>query len=245
MACRSAVVKLGGGLITVRDRPETVDMARLEAAARQIAEYVKAGGSMKALVHGGGSFGHYVVEKLRRSTGELSPLDAHLIQRSMQKLSLTVSSVLERFGLKPVIHSPHTFCLKPGKCWYEPLARDSSLGLLPVTHGDAIPMGTTVKIISGDVLAADIAISLGADCLIYATAVPGVLDGKGNVVPLVSSVNQLRELGVTGFNVTGGMKAKLEAALRASMKIRRVVIVGGDRLLEALLGENVGTIVKA
>ncbi len=241
--CRDAVVKLGGGLITVRDRPETVDYEALRSVARQLAGYVAAGGRLKAVVHGGGSFGHYRVAEALRGKDSLTPSDAPAIQASMHRLSLAVAEALMSEGLRPSIHPPHTYCLRPGKCWYEVLARDYALGLTPLTYGDVVPDGLSLAVVSGDVLAANIAEALKAECLVYATRVPGVLDGEGRVVPLLSSAS-IADLGGEGFNVTGGMRAKVEAALRASLAVPRVVIVGGDSLYKALMGEEVGTRVK-
>lgn len=241
--CRDAVVKLGGGLITVRDKPETVDTASLRLAARQLADYVASGGRLKAVVHGGGSFGHYRVTEALRGRDSLSPSDAPAIQASMHRLSLVVAEALMDAGLKPSVHPPHTYCLRPGKCWYEVLARDYALGLTPLTYGDVLPDGLKLVVMSGDTLAANIAEALRAECLVYATSVPGVLDGSGRVVPLLTNAS-IAGLGVEGYNVTGGMKAKVEAALRASLAVPRVLIVGGDVIYRALMGEDVGTRVR-
>lgn len=241
--CKSAVVKLGGGLITDRSRPETVDENMLRLAARQLAEYVSSGGRIVAVVHGGGSFGHYRVAEALRGRDSLVPSDAPAIQYSMQLLSLRVAEALLDSGLKPSIHAPHTFCLRPGKCWYDVLARDYALGLTPVTYGDVVPDGLKLVVVSGDVLAANIAEALKAECLVYATRVPGVLDDEGRVVRVVNTA-AIAGLSVEGYNVTGGMKAKVEAALRASIAVPRVVIVGGENLYRALMGEEVGTLVK-
>jgi len=241
--CRDAVVKIGGGLITVRDRPETVDEEALRSVARQLADYVSSGGGLKAVVHGGGSFGHYRVVEALKGKDSLVASDAPAIQASMQRLSLAVAEALMGEGLKPSIHPPHTYCLRPGKCWYEVLARDYTLGLTPLTHGDVIPDGLRLVVLSGDVIAANIAEALKAECLVYATRVPGVLDGDGRVVPLLTNAS-IAGLAVEGYNVTGGMKAKVEAALRASITVPRVIIVGGENLYRALMGEDVGTRVK-
>ncbi|MFW6435247.1 MAG: acetylglutamate kinase, partial [Halovenus sp.] len=51
------VLKLGGSVITDKDRPETADRDALETAAAAIGEFL-GGDERLVVVHGGGSFGH-------------------------------------------------------------------------------------------------------------------------------------------------------------------------------------------
>ncbi|BAN90578.1 isopentenyl phosphate kinase family protein [Aeropyrum camini] len=239
--CSSAVVKLGGGLITFKSRPYTIDRAMLESAASQIAAYSRGVGRLAALVHGGGSYGHAAVAEAE-ARGGLTLEAAPRVQQAMLRLAMEVVASLARHGVEVSVHPPHTFCYGGG-CILEPLRRDYILGLTPMTFGDAVPVEGGVEIVSGDDLAAQLAVELGVECLIYATRVPGVMSG-GRVVPSIRSVGEFEDLG--SGDATGGMARKVRAALEASRRgVSRVVIVGGDRLLDALKGVNVGTRVEA
>ena len=247
MTCRMSVVKLGGGVITVKSSPETVDYESLGKAVVQLAEYRRSGGLL-ALVHGGGSFGHVAVARILREKGFLSALDSSIVQESMLKLAMAVVRTLREHGLNPSLHPPHSICLTPDpkECDVSVIARDLRLGLTPVTFGDIIPVeGGEAKVVSGDDLAAEIASRLKADCLVYVIREPGVLEPGGHVIPLLTSIDQLSILASTRWDdVTGGIRRKVEVALGASRSVERVIITNTENLLKALRGDPVGTRVK-
>ncbi len=240
--CRLAVVKLGGSVITVKDSPGTVDYGNLEIAASQLSRYRSGGGSL-VVVHGGGSFGHVEVARIAREKGRLESRDSSRVQEAMLKLALTVIKVLGEWGLNPSLHPPHTMCRgsPPETCDVNVITRDLVEGLTPVTYGDAIPEDGETRIISGDDLAAWIASTLKADCLIYVIREPGVLDEMGNVIPLLTSLNQLKVRQINWDDVTGGITGKVKKALEASRTVGNVVITSLEHLLEALEGKHVGT----
>ncbi|MDM7275075.1 MAG: hypothetical protein P3X22_002995 [Thermoprotei archaeon] len=244
-ACRLSVVKLGGAAITVKSGHEAIDWGNLKLAASHLSQYRSRGGLL-VVVHGGGSFGHKTVVDILRSKGSLDPGDSSVIQESMLRLALEVVRTLKDYSLKPTLHPPHSIC--PGgrveSCSLTVIERDLRLGLTPVTYGDSIPEEGGSAIISGDDLAADIAVKLKADCLVFAIRAPGVLDVEGRVIPLVSSLDQVKVFEAGGFDVTGGIRRKVESALKASGAVDNVRIVGLESLLEALLGGSAGTRVK-
>ncbi len=238
MRCTRAVVKLGGSVVTVKDRPETVNHTAIQRVSRALASYHERGGRL-AVVHGGGSFGHYAVKRILDGKGHLDLIDAPIIQASMLRLAVEVVGSLVEAGLPAVLHPAHSLCTD--SCQLERLSVDMEAGLVPVTYGDAVVRGGRVEIVSGDDIAAEAAITAKADCLIYATIVPGVLDERGRVVRVLRSGMRLAADGVVGVDVTGGMGRKVEAALRASGRVGNVRIIHYESLAEALLGLDVGT----
>jgi isopentenyl phosphate kinase len=68
-----------------------------------------------------------------------------------------------------------------------------------------------------------------------------VLDEKGEVVPELASLDQLKVRGAEWEDVTGGIVRKVKMALEASKKVDNVLVVGLEHLLKALEGERVGT----
>ena len=129
-------MKLGGSLITVKDRPRVVDWAGLSRAATQLAGYLDAGGSL-AVVLGGGSFGHASVAEAG-GRGSLDSRSAALVQLDMLRLAVAAVDVLNSHGVPASLHSTHTICECGGRCDYSPLARDLASGLVPVVYGDAL-----------------------------------------------------------------------------------------------------------
>jgi len=245
-ACRLAVVKLGGGVITVKGLPETVDYKSLEEAALHLAEY-RGNGGLLVVVHGGGSFGHATVARILREKGRLSPLDSSIVQESMLKLALIVTRVLQDKGLKPSLHPPHSICINDdtSTCNLKVIERDLEGGLTPVTYGDAIPVGGETRIVSGDDLAAEIAARLKADCLVYVIREPGVIGVSGEPLQTLRDVGEVRVVDTKWDDVTGGIIKKVETALKASKTVKNVIITNIENLPKALKGEPVGTRIKA
>ena len=126
----------------------------------------------------------------------------------------------------------------------EPLAADArpieallSAGFVPVVS----PLGRHAETgqglnINGDDAAAAIAGSLRADELLLLADVPGVLDGEGAVLPVISA--EAVDYLITAGTARGGMTAKLQAARRALAAGVSAVRIGD---VNALNDPRVGT----
>ncbi len=240
MSCRTAVVKLGGSAITVKSSPETVNWGVLHEVSRALGSYV-AGGGRLAVVHGGGSFGHYAVDRLLRERGTLGPKEVAEVQREMLVLSMAVIWELLSSGVPASLHAAHSMCHSKDSCDLSPMVRDLRAGLTPVTYGDAILHTGRGEVISGDLLASRLSTEAPADCLIYVTDVKGVIGPDGTVLRSVRPGQPIGGLRGSGPDVTGGIMNKIAEA--ASSGARVVRIVGWEDLEAALGGEEVGTLV--
>ena len=243
--CDPVVVKLGGSVITVKDKPYTIDRRSLERAADAIAVYYsrwKAAPPRIVVVHGGGSFGHYEVERLTREKGVLGPLEASIVQASMLDLAREVLRVFLDLGVPATLHPPHTYC-SGDSCHYAPFLRDTLYGLVPVTYGDMVYTERGAKVLSGDDLAAEIADALRARCLIYVTRKGGLVSATGRVLSRYTGTEKLMEEEQEGFDVTGGIGRKIRAAMEFARSHPNAVvrIVGLDDLLAVLEGGEAGT----
>ncbi len=237
MRCRSAVVKLGGSLITYKHRPYTIRWHILRDAVRQLARYHDLGGKL-VVVHGGGSFGHRAVAEIRALGYETSPRGTHYVQYRMLELAWEVLSEFTAAGVPVVLHPTHTLC-GCGGCNYSPVARDYGSGLVPLLYGDAVYCGG-LRIISGDKLASELAGELGVDCLVFAIDKPGILDERGRVVREVSVEKALALISEESLDETGGLAGKIREASRVAGSVE-IYIVGGYHVLEALTKGGVGT----
>jgi len=106
----------------------------------------------------------------------------------------------------------------------------------------------TVIYEDNDDLAADIAIEMKADVLLYLSDSGGILDRTGRVVRVVGVDVDLAVLGVLdggkSGNGTGGIKSKHKYASMARKNgVRAIIAGGGDRdvILKVARGEEVGT----
>ena len=249
--CEYYVVKLGGSLITEKSKPYTLRSQALDEAVGAVAEAYSRGRRI-VLVHGGGSFGHYEVDRIVREKGILYATDAARVQHAMLKLAKEVIGRLLAAGVPASLHPPHTLCSSwPGECFLQPIMRDLSLGLVPVTYGDAIPgHNDDVIIVSGDDLALSIATYLGREtCIIYVIDKAGIIGRDGRVLSEVSPRSELMKVESGGFDVTGGIEKKLSTAFEAARRGLRVVVtsVEGMRriIVEGKPLRGAGTLVKA
>jgi acetylglutamate kinase len=116
-------------------------------------------------------------------------------------------------------------------------------GYIPVVACVAGDRQGCVYNVNADQMAVACAAAFGADRLIFLTDVEGVLDGDRRIRRVLTAGGS-REL-IAGGVATGGMQAKLNAALDAlAGGVARVRIAPGaapDVLARALAGEEIGT----
>jgi acetylglutamate kinase len=116
-------------------------------------------------------------------------------------------------------------------------------GYLPVVACVAGDRQGQVYNVNADQMAVACAMGFGAEQLIFLTDVDGVLDAAKQVRPVLTAAAS-EEL-IAGGIATGGMQAKLQAALaalRGGVEQVRIAPGAADGILERLLdGEEIGT----
>nr|WP_256413217.1 isopentenyl phosphate kinase [Halorubrum rubrum] len=243
------MLKLGGSVITEKDRPETVDESALAAACDAVARAL--GGSVDRLVvvHGGGSFGHHHASEHGVSTTEGTHDDDAVtdIHGAMVRLNRAVISALRDRDVPAIPVHPLSLAARSGGVGGDldlPLSSTATLlgeGFVPVLHGDGVATAAEgVTVVSGDELVVELAAGLGADRIGVCSTVPGVLDEEGSVIERIDSFEAVADaLGASdATDVSGGMAAKVAELLALDAP----AAVFGPAGLEAFLrGEAVGT----
>jgi isopentenyl phosphate kinase len=241
----TVVMKLGGSVVTEKDRRETVDEAALEAAAAALA------GASEPLVvvHGGGSFGHPnaadhgVTEA--RGTHDSAAIEA--IHGAMVRLNSRVVAVLREAGLAAVPVQPLSVASRdaggeldmPG----EALGRSVREGFVPVLHGDLITHeGEGVTVLSGDELVPAVVLAVDADRVGVCTTVRGVLDESGEVVDAITSRVEVPDAvgDSDATDVTDGMAGKVAQLLDLEVPAQ---VFGPEAIETFLAGGRPGTTV--
>ncbi|MEW6036304.1 MAG: isopentenyl phosphate kinase [Candidatus Micrarchaeota archaeon] len=216
------IVKIGGSIITdksgyMKARPENI-----EKLAKAVAAIWRRGARDLVLVHGAGSFGHALVinhgigEGVKNALHRVGYADTHA---ACSELSLMIVRALIGNGA-PAVPLPPAVVLglrdKRISRFDVRLVTDYLQGgYLPVLYGDMAPD----TLLGGYPCSGDQIVSYlgkGAEMLVLATDVDGVLDEKGNVVPLITRSNFAevsKHLKHTANDVTGGMKGKIEELL--------------------------------
>jgi len=236
------VVKLGGSLITDKRRPFTIKRETLERVAGELRE---AYGERKlVIVHGGGSYGHPVAKEYGiggglKSREQLTGFGE--VRYWMTVLnSCVVRSLLDK-GLPAVPLQASAFIIAENGAIRElfdaPLREMIGLDLVPVTHGDAVlDTGQGFSIVSGDLIAAEIAVKFDAERLVYALDVDGVYTSDPRRDPHAVMLREITEetaekiaSGTAGIDVTGGISYKVKCALIAARRGIEVLIGSGEK----------------
>ncbi|ELY52655.1 isopentenyl phosphate kinase [Natronorubrum bangense] len=244
------VLKLGGSVITDKERPETLDGDALEQAADAVASALAANDDDLVIVHGGGSFGHHNASEHGVSTTNgthdaAAVLEIHGAMKTLNQFVL--SRLLER-GVQAVPVHPFSTAHRDDDGTLElPAGQIETMlseGFVPVLHGDVIAhAGAGATIVSGDELVAELARDLAADRIGLCSTVPGVLDADDAVIDRISAYEDVASvLGASdATDVTGGMAAKVQALLALDAEAS---IFGLEGLASFLEGANPGTTIE-
>jgi len=250
-------------VVTKKDKPLTPNVQAIKRLAREI---FQAGFKPLIIIHGGGSYGHPVAKKYRITEGFKDDSQLFGVSETHEAMAalnrLFVRSLL-KYGLPAFSLPPSSFVLtKKGRILKfdeEILERALTLGLVPVLYGDVVlDVEQGFAILSGDQIAAALAIKLNAKRIIMGIDVDGLYDSDPKKNPsarLLSNValKDLAELirhigGSQGLDVTGGMLGKileLKAAVEHGVDAFIVNALSPDNIYKSLKGEDiVGTWIR-
>jgi len=254
----TTVLKLGGSVITDKDRSETLDGPALDAAAAAIAEVAARPRPASdespepadlVVVHGGGSFGHHHAEAhgVTTSEGTHDPEAVLAIHGAMTTLNRFVVQRLREREVPAVPVHPSSAARRDREGELAlPSGQVRTLlaeGFVPVLHGDGVAhRGEGVSVLSGDEIVVSLAGSVAADRVGVCSTVPGVLDGEGNVVERVDRYGAVADaLGDSAAtDVSGGMAGKVRQLLELDGEAS---VFGLEDLPAFLAGERPGTTV--
>lgn len=247
----TTVLKLGGSVITEKDRAETLDGPALDAAADVIADALASDAVGRlVIVHGGGSFGHHHADAHGVSTtdGTTDHVAVTDVHGAMTTLNRFVRSRLHDRDVPAVpVHPLSAASRDVDGNLSLPTAQVETLldeGFVPVLHGDGVAhAGEGVTVLSGDEIVTSLAASVDADRVGLCSTVPGVLDADDDVIPTVESFDAVADvLGASDTtDVSGGMAAKVQELLALAAPAS---IFGPEALDGFLDGERVGTLIE-
>jgi isopentenyl phosphate kinase len=241
------IVKLGGSVITRKDKPLTVDREALNRLCRELSNSQK---RRLIVVHGGGSFGHYLVHELGLLPPSRSANRVHLakVVKGMNDLSSFVIDALISSGLPGVLFP--TFAVSTSRSgrmkslFFKSILMALDMGFVPVMRGDlCCDEIVGYSVISGDSIVEFLAKKVGIERIIMCIDRDGI-EFEGKVLPTL----RLRDRDYVNFlwksesiDVTGGMSHKLEALRPLARRGIRLLLINGrrtGRLLAALRGKR-------
>jgi isopentenyl phosphate kinase len=243
----TTVLKLGGSVITDKDRREALDGPALDRAADAVADALAGDLSDLVIVHGGGSFGHHHASEhgVSKTDGSGDAAAAVEIHGAMKTLSDFVLARLHDRGVPAVPVHPFSAAFRGGEADLTLVTEqvETMLGeeFVPVLHGDVVAHEDEgVTILSGDEVVTVVAEGIDAERVGFCSTVPGVLDDGDDVIPEIESYDEVADyLGASdATDVTGGMAGKVRALLDLGAP---AAIFGPDDLRDFLAGESPGT----
>ena len=241
------IIKLGGSLITKKAGFMEADNETMDKLVDVIARVWKDGIKDFILVHGVGSFGHPVAKGFKITRDVKTPEERRsfaITHVTCTQLSALLVEKLAEKGVPAITLPPTALGYQNNRRIanfnHEIVLKFSEKQFLPVLYGDMLlddEFGGSVC--SGDQIVSYL--SKLADEVIFATDVDGVLV-EGKPVEKITKENLdevLKHVGESEVtDVTGGMKGKIEEALRTGKK---TYVINGrypERVEALLRGEK-------
>lgn len=259
-------IKIGGSLITDKNKPFTLKKKALEIVCQEIKLAQETSGKRLIIGHGSGSFGHVPAQKYRTAEGAINKNSLRGIaetQAAAAKLNRVVVEKLVEIDLNAVSINPSSCYLtensEPIKIFLEPIKKLLQFEMLPVLYGDVVlDIKKGCCILSTEKVLGGLALALKrqgflVEKIIYCGKTNGVLDKKGETIPLITADNfkdYQKIIGQSeGTDVTGGMIHKVKEALGLAREGVPGLIIDGISngvLSKAVLGEKVlGTEIRS
>lgn len=260
---RLIILKLGGSVITIKDKPFTPNKKAIIRLAEEIA---LSNVNSLIIVHGGGSFGHPVAKQYEMNSGYRNSSQIIGFSKTHQAMTtlnrLFINSLIDQNI--PAIEIQPSSCTitKSGRIQVmeqRPLTRLLRMGFVPVLYGDVVlDSDTGFAILSGDQLVSTLAIRLDADRIIIGADVDGICTADPKIDPSAKlihriSLSELKKLRpkigkAKVTDVTGGMLGKIIELIPAIEQEIPAIIVNAakpNNVYKALKGEKVvGTVIN-
>lgn len=221
------VLKLGGSVLTEKDKPFTPNQGNIERLSREIAEGFDRERRRLVIVHGAGSFGHPIVSRTEIHKGISEPkqlLAFAETQRWQNHWNVLITTALQKEGLAAIPSQPSSHAvMQAGRLVWMPLSSIKGflkIGLVPVMYGvPAYDRLQKCSILSGDQIVPYLARELRADRIIHGTNVDGVFTEDPTVNPEAELIRKIDRSNIgevkkclrqsSAVDVTGGMLSKV------------------------------------
>jgi isopentenyl phosphate kinase len=238
-----SIVKVGGSVIADRN---SEDLFRFETAHRLAKELAPYAGQL-ILVHGTGVVGKRpAVEEDYVDTGILPGSNPGLslrVKRSLQRLSDRFAEAFLSAGTPILPLEVASFFELSSEALRADGLKKSLLdvvhaGVIPVFHGDIVARDdNSHAVVSSDMIVLILARSLRPENVFFLTDVDGVFPRDGEGKPASDPLRELgpgdtarmRQLDSDESDVSGGMRAKVQAGLGIAQYAGRVIIANGMR----------------
>lgn len=258
-------LKLGGSLITDKEKPATPRPDVIKRIADEIAQSRHTNPNLRIVLgHGSGSFGHASASQYQTHKGGQSPeywRGFSKVWQSARQLNELVIAKLSDAGLPVIAFPPSSGVIAQNRMitqWEtKPLRLALSHNLIPVVQGDVVfdtDLGGTI--LSTEQIFHFLARELKPQRILLAGSDPGVFLDPDQTQSIITHItpSTIDEIlpsltGAKAADVTGGMisKVKLMLSLVEAIPSAQVLIFSGSlpgNIIKVLDGEHLGTIIS-
>ncbi|MCL2038271.1 isopentenyl phosphate kinase [Candidatus Saccharibacteria bacterium] len=250
------IVKIGGGLLTDKSKPYQLNQKFVDRLTDLFPKKILDDFDV-IIGTGAGSFGHYEAKKHGLTSGVkdheqlLGACKTHLGVQRLNRIAVEklLDGQMPAFSISPsaLFTSRDSHATQVN---IKPIRAALANNLMPVIHGETvIDDKRGIAIFSTErsmiTLLRSLAKYYDEVSVILLTNPDGVLvDGK--TLPIISTKDALNFSGVNGFDVTGGMRTKVDDALALAKLGAQVTICSGHTpniIGRIINGEQLGTLV--
>lgn len=255
------VIKLGGGLITNKNKVKTLDKDAINKVCEVIKILTEEGYKI-IIVHGAGSYGHILSKEMKISEGishdiyEKQIKAVKQIREDMRELNDEVIDSLKRVNLDSMGFPPSIWAKNTGKEFIGDIdIFEKEIGeIIPICFGDVVQRDDENEfgILSGDDLMYRLSMEIPE--VIFTVFLLGDVDGvmdkppdnlDANLISTWKRYDSIKTSHNSEVDVTGGMDLKLTRASEIANKIENVWFLNGnnpERILQLVrTGSTIGT----
>lgn len=259
------LLKLGGSLITDKEKPYTARLDIIQQISQEIAHALNEKPNLTLIIgHGSGSYGHFSANQYQTHGGGEG--DAYWkgfaqVWYAARELNQILINHLSSAGLEVIAFPPSAGVISDAQkiiSWdIDPLRAALTHGLIPVVQGDVVfdsQLGGTI--LSTEQIFEYLSSHLLPQRILLAGSEAGVYldpDRPNQIIQQISSKNIGHVMpaltGALATDVTGGMfsKVQLMYSLVKGNPLMQIEIFSGKQsgqIFKALMGENVGTLIS-
>jgi len=236
------LIKLGGSIITNKERPLSARRKTIENILKQIKKI----NEPKIIVHGGGSYGHYwsVKYDMHTKPAKYDARGVTIVKNSMIELNKIILDTAVKNRINAYCLPPTDFMNGNKSIKNKILTMNdiSKSGLIPITFGDALWFGQKKSyILSGDVIMTTIAKVLKPRLSVFVLNVDGVYSNLKTKKLIYDFKKEKPTISINKMDVTGGMTRKIAEAVKISRSGLNVFFTNGNkpqRITDAVTGKK-------
>jgi len=246
-------IKLGGSIITNKNKPFSYKKEIVKSIASQIKEFLRNKKEYRVVIgHGSGSFGHVIAKKHGFIHGKNEFRLPSLIEDEffVEKLNKLVYESFYEMGLPVMVFSPGNFLFHSKNefvVFEKPLLSAIDKGIIPIVYGDNVLTNKNeFYLLSTEDIFEILSRKIMPKKIIFVSdTLPYLI--KNGIKEYLTKINKqvlkrIKEYENENFDVTGGMLQKLRSAINISKNAgAKVIIVNGNEnssLKDVLFGKK-------